>query len=35
MQRLECSDGEGFYLGYPMPACEFCNLVEEDLSILS
>ena len=35
MQRLECSDGQGFYLGYPMPASEFRSMVEEHLSILS
>lgn len=35
MQRLDCSDGQGFYLGYPMPASDFYSLVEEHLSILS
>lgn len=35
MQRLDCSDGQGFYLGCPMPASDFYSLVEEHLSILS
>lgn len=35
MQRLECNEGQGFFLGYPMPAKEFTNLAGQHLSIIS
>lgn len=35
MHRLECTEGQGFFLGYPMPAREFASVVQEHLSILS
>ena len=35
MRRLECSEGQGFYLARPMPASELRALVKEHLSILS